>query len=96
MKGIDFKNLPKDPTLSESILDKTLQDNKNLREIGFLGKFFGAGDGVKMNIAGLTILLLLAFGIFYTCFKTDFEIWKIISPIITLSLGYIFGKSSNN
>lgn len=99
MKGINFEKLPKDPKLTESILDKTLQDNKNLREIGVLGRFFGSGDNVKLNIAGITISLLLVFGIVFTFLdyynnKNGFEIWKIITPIITLSLGYIFGKNS--
>ena len=99
MKGLNFEKLPNDPKLTESILQKTLEDNKNIREIGLLGRFFGSGDNVKLNIAGITISSLLVFGIIFTFFeyyngKTNFEIWKIITPIITLSLGYIFGKNS--
>ena len=105
MKDIDFNNLPNDPKTSQKFIDKTFEDNRHERELGKLGKYFGAGDSVKMNIAGLFIIVLLITGIVYTfsilflntssnpkaISITDF--WGIIAPLITLALGFIFGKS---
>jgi hypothetical protein len=62
---------------------------------------------VKVNIAGLCIFILIIAGIIYTAcvLVADVsnnpkaigivEFWGIISPIITLSLGFIFGKNDN-
>jgi len=105
MKSIDFNNLPSDPKTSQKIIDKTFEQDKRDQELGMLGKFFGASDFVKINIAGLSILILVLSGIFYTVcilFATltsnskaigIVEFWSIITPIITLSLGFIFGKT---
>jgi hypothetical protein len=105
MKGVDFKNLPQDPKTSHKIIDKAFEASIHERELGSLGKLFGSGDTVKMNIAGLTIIMLLMTGIIYTlsilCIDTGnnnkaigiLDFWGIITPIITLALGFIFGKS---
>ncbi|NDW19862.1 hypothetical protein D0T53_13235 [Dysgonomonas sp. 216] len=108
LQGIDFNNLPIDPETSQKIIDKTFENQNKDKELGKLGKFFGCGDSVKMNIAGLTIFILLIAGIGYTIaiFFSDpgtnknligiVDFWGIITPIITLALGYIFGKSKSN
>lgn len=65
-------------------------------ESGWLGKFFGRSPG---NIAGLLSVLLILSGIGVTVISlyrdasisTDY--WAIISPLITLVLGYNFGKN---
>lgn len=105
MKGVDFNNLPTDPKTSQKIIDKTFEANNHERELGSLGKFFGSGETVKMNISGLTILILIITGVGYTvgvlCFDTSsnskavgiIDFWGIITPIITLALGFIFGKT---
>ena len=99
MKGIDLDKLQHDSKLTNKVIDKTFEDKKIEREIGLLGIIFGSGDTVKMNIAGSTILILVLFGIIITfCCLDDLDkvvkIWGITVPIITLALGYIFGKSS--
>ncbi|MGV3460684.1 MAG: hypothetical protein ACO1N9_09555 [Flavobacterium sp.] len=105
MKGIDFNNLPQDQKTSQKLIDKSFEASVHERELGALGKFFGAGDTVKMNIAGLTIIVLTLTGIIYTfCILYNnnsnnpkaigiLEFWGIITPIITLALGFVFGKS---
>lgn len=105
MKGVDFKNLPTDPKTSQKIIDKTFEADIHEKELGRLGIFFGSGETVKMNISGLTILILLITGIGYTiailCMDTTsnnkavgiLDFWGIITPIITLALGFIFGKT---
>lgn len=108
MKGLDLSKLPKDPETSQKIIDKTFESNNIDKELGKLGLFFGLGESIKMNIAGLTIIILLITGILYTlgilCFNFSenknvigiLEFWGIITPIITLILGFIFGKTQNN
>ena len=52
----------------------------------------------KADIAGFTIVLLLLLGIGWTTICEDFsntkDLWAIITPIITLALGYLFGEKS--
>ncbi|WP_445454235.1 hypothetical protein [Flavobacterium sp. 25HG05S-40] len=103
MKGLNFKDLPENPETSHKIIDNTFEESKMNRELGRLGYFFGSGNSVKMNIAGLFIFILLMTGITYTgciLFAESqnpkaigiLEFWGIITPLITLALGYIFGK----
>lgn len=104
MKGLDLKNLPKDPETSQMIITKSFEHDFADKELGTLGKFFGSGNSIKMNIAGLTIFVLLLSGIGYTismlaCDTKNnpkaigiLEFWGIITPLITLALGFIFGK----
>lgn len=103
MKGLDFSKLPADPKTSHKIIDKAFENNIMDKEIGFLGKFFGFGESVKLNIAGICILILLLIGIVYTFIYLFSnvndkaigitEFWSIITPLMTLTLGYIFGKN---
>lgn len=104
MKGLDFNNLPQDPKTSQRLIDRTFENNIKDKEIGILGKLFGFGDSVKFNIAGISILILILAGISYTIIVIFCEVneqkvisigdfWAIITPLLTLTLGYIFGKS---
>ncbi len=105
MKGLDLNNLPADPKTSQKLIEKTFETNQLDKELGSLGKFFGKGDSVKLNIAGLLIIVLVIAGILYTCFillcNTSsnpkaigiLDFWGIVTPLITLSLGFVFGKS---
>lgn len=72
--------------------------NKRLDlEAGALGKFFGSGAGAPTNIAGFTVALLASAGIALMFFDTKMpaqEYWKIAAPIITLALGYLFGRKN--
>lgn len=70
------------------------------KEIGWIGKFFGTGDNSSKNIAVLLCLVLMIGGTVISCIAyfsdkdTQFIglIWNKILPVVTLSLGYIFGK----
>jgi len=65
-------------------------------ESGFLGKFFGAPTHSPLNIAGLLILLLVLTGIimsFIHGMSESINYWSKILPLITLALGYVFGKN---
>ena len=71
--------------------------NKNL---GWIGKLVGASDNSSKNIAAIICLILLIAVIFMSCivYCVDKDkgfistLWQIVMPVITLSLGYIFGK----
>ena len=74
---------------------------------GTISKVIGSGDNAKNSIVYKTIvwsflcgvlfsLIIVGFGIYKTSSNPIDEIkgvWAIFVPVITLSLGYIFGKS---
>ena len=67
-------------------------------DAGFLGKFFGMGDHCSKNVAGLIVIVLIVFSciIFFTEEEKS-NVWNFIksfSPVITLALGYLFGKAT--
>jgi len=67
-------------------------------ESGWLGKLFGNKANAPANIAGVIVILLVLSGLFITFIKAEIqpkEYWSIISSIITLILGYLFGKKEN-
>lgn len=66
---------------------------------GLIGKIFGSNEYVTIYIAASVAILCIAAGFIITVFLKDAElgmgkkdIWAILSPLITASLGYIFGK----
>lgn len=69
-------------------------------KLGWLGKFFGAAENAAVSISGLIIIGILIFLILsgFVGILCDGKIekvekfWNLSIPIITLSLGYIFGK----
>jgi hypothetical protein len=71
-------------------------DAPRSNRIGWLTRVFGSPSYAANNVA-FTVLVLLfaagfAFGIAYPNERLDF--WKLILPIITLTIGYVFGKNS--
>lgn len=73
-------------------------------ESGWLGKFFGNRANAPSNVSGLLLIVLLLCGIVMillpyedpnTLSVTPKEYWEIIVPLVTLILGYMFGKHSN-
>lgn len=72
-----------------------LETKKMDLEAGQLGRFFGTGRSVSLNVAGATVLLLILSGIivaFGTPSVFALDYWKITTPIITGALGFMFGK----
>ena len=73
--------------------------NANKKDGGFLGKFFGTNkENASLHIAFVICAILLLFCAIdiLHAIKTNqpayTELVKYILPIITLALGYIFGK----
>ena len=72
------------------------------KSLGFLGRLFGNKESASKNITA-TICILLAMGvsviscIVYFCTQDlTFigKMWEGLFPLITLSLGYLFGKNN--
>lgn len=81
------------------------KENEHSREtekikLGKIGQLFGSGDNASKNITATICILLIigsaAVSLYAYAVKNDKElvgeIWGTIAPIITLSLGYLFGK----
>jgi hypothetical protein len=75
-----------------------LEQTKMSLESGILGKLFGSVANAPTNIAGFVVCLLviLCVVVLFVPSKmpTD-EFLKLILPVITLVLGYLFGKKTN-
>jgi hypothetical protein len=66
-------------------------------EAGWLGKIFGSAMNAPTNIAGLILCLFFASIIVVLFLETRMEAieyLKLVLPVITLVLGYLFGKST--
>lgn len=70
------------------------------KKMGALGCFFGSDDNSSKNITAIICCLLLVFalgvslGAYFAKGDVAFAkwIWGAILPIVSLSLGYLFGK----
>jgi len=74
-----------------------LQSKKMDLEAGWLGKCFGGSANAPLNIAGVLVLLLVGSGISVLFVKSAIpaqDYWKVIVPLLTLVMGYVFGKST--
>jgi uncharacterized membrane protein HdeD (DUF308 family) len=75
-----------------------LEERGMTLEAGVLGRFFGSASRAPTSIAGI-IALLLTFACILSLFVTtnipSAELWKLVLPVITAILGYLFGKSTS-
>ena len=106
--GSSYLDSSIDTDVSKQILRNDLQkaklDNEDKKSSrGWIGRFWGGGEHASKNIAGLCICFLMAIGAIVTflvlrCNNEDgikniIDFWSIVTPIITLALGYLFGHS---
>ena len=82
--------LPENLDLAKKVLDNEREKELRKTEIGYLGRIWGVSSSVPNNIAALTIIVLPLVIIDTTFSK---YLWSLISSIISLSLGYLFGES---
>jgi len=74
-----------------------LEERRMTLESGWLGKFFGSATVAPTNIAGLIVLLLTLsciVSLFLPSSIPALEFLKLVLPVITGILGYLFGKST--
>lgn len=101
LKSSEFMSLSDDlkikalESLKNTFKDETKKDN------GIMGKLFGnRAKNTSLYIAFLVATLLITVGLIYIFLPpqykgtTNLEFWQIIGPIISGTLGYIFGSSS--
>lgn len=96
--------LPKDKELAKQVLDNHNELERQRVDQGILGKIWGSSSSIPHNIAALSIIVLILTGILYTYFclglKTEEvtlpikDFWAIITPLITLAIGYLFGDKT--
>jgi hypothetical protein len=95
-------NLPDDPKIAGKIIDVQSQHESQRLDMGVLGRFFGSKSGAPANAASFvvyaafaTIAAILVFGVDAASFtKKDSVI--AISNLLTLALGFLFGKSTKD
>jgi hypothetical protein len=68
-------------------------------EVGWLGKIFGSSANAPTNIAGfvvclLTVTIIVAGLLLVPSPIPGMDFLNVVIPIITLALGYLFGKST--
>jgi hypothetical protein len=68
-------------------------------EAGYLGRFFGSKTNAPTNIAGLfvgilTLTIIVLGFIFVPDDISAMDFLNYLAPLITLVLGYLFGKST--
>lgn len=91
-------NLPQDTSLAAKVLDYHKGKDKQNAELGWLGKIWGVSSSVPNNIAAFAICILLLTGVICTFVIDDFthikDLWTLITPVITLAFGYLFGEKT--
>ena len=74
-----------------------LERQKMTLESGALGRFFGSAQNAPTNIAGIILIFLVVPTILLPFVKADvpaLDYLKIMAPVITLILGYLFGRKT--
>lgn len=99
----NYENERKNKDISGFVVGSGSEYNKNSLEKlkithlhGWLSKFFGANDYIHIHIAGTISILLVIAGIIISFRYDNFkEHWDIFLPVITMCVGYIFGKNNS-
>jgi len=92
----DFESSPAFRQKSDFEITKDYQIQEKQIDIdsGFVGKFFGNKENAPSNIAGLVILSSFIAGLLASLLNPQTyakDFWLILTPLITLSFGYLFG-----
>lgn len=102
LKSAKFASL--DDNLKNMVLDsfENLLMSEEKKNFGLMGKLFGNySKNITLYITFIILVLLIVAGLMHILLPpeytqtTNLEFWKIIGPIITCALGYIFGAHSS-
>jgi len=94
-----------DPKVASKIIAANAESEKRRAELGFLGKFFGSGENVRLYIVGTIALGLLLVAMVYTLIpdqyrSADFglkELWTlVVLPVESTIIGYLIGSRSKD
>jgi hypothetical protein len=95
-------DLPSDLHLASKVIEFETQRTTRSLEMGWIGRVFGSVQDKPGNIAGFAIIasFFVLVGIIIVsardpAFKTD-AVLPVFTGIITLALGYLFGKGSGS
>lgn len=78
--------------------DYAIQEKRMYLEAGVLGKFFGMSSNAAANVAGFVVCTLILAGVLMAFFSPALQVteyFKLVSPIVTLALGYMFGRKTS-
>ncbi|CAI6087601.1 hypothetical protein [Cohnella sp. JJ-181] len=90
-----------DPKVASKIIAANAESEKRKAELGFLGKFFGSGENVRLYIVGTIALGVLLIGLIYTLVpernrSADFslkDLWTlVVLPVESTIIGYLIGS----
>lgn len=81
------------------VLTGNNDSNAKTKDSGFLGRLLGANtQNASIHIALIVCIILLLFcfidlicSLWRGC-QINSEVWNLVFPVVTLALGYIFGK----
>jgi glycerol uptake facilitator-like aquaporin len=93
-------SLPDDPVLASKLVDHEARRGERQLEGGFMGRIFGFSTEKPGNIAAFSLIVsfvllacILALGTDTSSVSKKDEITIVVS-IITLALGFVFGRST--
>lgn len=97
---MNFANLPKNTDVANKVVDATVADAAARGERGWLGQVFGGKENVPNNIAAFTVVVgvillcaVIAFAADGTSFTRKDGVAAALS-LVTLALGFLFGRAS--
>src|SRR5438552_1834363 len=91
--------LPDNPKVAQLVIENEAKKHELSVKSGILGRIFGAGADAAIHIVGVIALVLVCSGVVYTFNPTNAttfaiaDFWKIIIPILTTLMGFLFGRS---
>ncbi|MBP3963051.1 MULTISPECIES: hypothetical protein [Paenibacillus] len=94
-----------DPRVAGKIIAANAENDKRKAELGFLGKFFGSGENVRLYIVGTITLGVLLIALVYTLIPDQYrspdfglkEMWTlVVLPVESTIIGYLIGSKSKD
>ncbi|SFD74411.1 hypothetical protein SAMN05216378_1230 [Paenibacillus catalpae] len=92
-----------DPRVASKIIAANAENEKRKAELGFLGKFYGSGENVRLYIVGTITLGVLLIALVYTLIPDQYrspdfglkEMWTlVVVPVESTIIGYLIGSRS--
>ncbi|MGU3471823.1 hypothetical protein ACLBWT_11790 [Paenibacillus sp. D51F] len=94
-----------DPKVASKIIAANAESDKRKAELGFLGRFYGSGENVRLYIVGTIALGVLLIALVYTLTPASYrsadfglkEMWTlVVLPVESTIIGYLIGSRSRD